>query len=59
MSKHLITHWDKIKMVSSIKNIKIRKLLLTEFSNDPTFCRAIKEIALNTVKKNIPLNPNL
>lgn len=39
-----------------MKTLKARKLLLSEFSDDPKFCKAVREIVRNTIKKNIRLS---
>ena len=56
MSSNLRQHLPKLQVVASIKSIKVRKLVLEEFSKDKEFCSAIREIFKNLKKRNIKLN---
>ena len=53
MSSNLKREFSKLQIVSNIKNKKLRKLFLKEFSKSDSFCKAYREIAKNAVKKNI------
>lgn len=56
MSHHLHNSLDKLVVVSKLSgNTKLQKQLLKEFCNDPSFLFAIVEIAINTVRKRVPL----
>jgi len=56
MSSNLRQHLPKLQVVAGIKSIKVRKLVLDEFSKDKEFCSAIREIFKNLKKRNIKLN---
>lgn len=55
MSELLKRQLTRIKVLGDIKNLKIRRLVLKEFSKDPDFCEAVREIATNVVNKNVSL----
>lgn len=55
MSQNLLKNFSKLEIISQLKNLKTRKLLLAEFSEDDSFCKAIREIVRNTINKNIKL----
>lgn len=56
MSDHLHRSLDKLVVVSKLsENKKLQRQLLKEFCNDPAFLVAIVEIAINTVRKRVPL----
>ena len=55
MSKLLESQLPKIKTLADIENLKIRRLMLKEFSKDPDFCEAVREIATNFINKNVIL----
>ena len=57
MSKTLQSQFYKLELISQLKSATSRKILLKEFSIDDSFCKAVREIAKNTVKKNIALSP--
>jgi adenine-specific DNA methylase len=58
MSSNLIKQWPKLQLVCGIKNVKSRKIILSEFSRDKDFCSAVRELVKNTVNKNIKLSVN-
>ena len=55
MSENLKSQLHKLEIVSQVKSLQARKVLLKEFSNDKRFCKAVREIVRNAIKKNIPL----
>lgn len=55
MSENLIKQFPKLEIISQIPNLRRRKTLLKEFSEDPNFNKAIKEIVRNTLQKNIKI----
>lgn len=55
MSSNLISQFPKLEIVAQAKSAKARKLLLKEFSRDPRFFKAVRELVKNTVKKTIKL----
>ncbi|MDI9312901.1 MAG: hypothetical protein QM535_22010 [Limnohabitans sp.] len=57
MSTTLLKYMNALKFISSIKNEKVRKAVLKEFSKKDDFYAALQEIAENTVKKVIPIKP--
>lgn len=56
MSKTLRSQFYKLELLSQLKSATSRKILLKEFSGDVNFCKALREIAKNTVKQNIKLS---
>lgn len=56
MSANLISQFHKLEIIAKTKTLKARKLLLTEFSKDNGFCKAVREVVKNTKLKNINLN---
>jgi len=57
MSANLKHCFETLKVIAKIKNHKLRKAILREFRNDECLYRALKEIAVNTVNRNIKLTP--
>lgn len=55
MSSNLMSQFYKLELISGIKSLKARKILLAEFSSDDKFCKALREIVRNTVNKNVVL----
>lgn len=56
MSESLKSQFYKLELLSQLKSATSRKILLKEFCNDSRFCKAVREIARNTVKRNIKLS---
>lgn len=56
MSKSLQSQFYKLELLSQLKSATSRRILLKEFSSDDRFCKAVREIAKNAVKKNIHLS---
>lgn len=56
MSENLKSYLPILKVISEIKSKKDRVVVLNIFSKKPSFVKAIKEIAVNTVNKNIQLD---
>lgn len=54
MSEKLKSQFPTLELISKIKSLKTRKLVLKEFSKNDDFCSAIREIVTNATKKNIP-----
>lgn len=54
MSKNLRIQFPKLELISKIKSLPARTIVLKEFSNDKRFCKAVREIVRNAIKKNIP-----
>jgi hypothetical protein len=55
MSENLKNMFVPLKLLSQIKNKDIRKNATCDFCKNENLYKAIKEIALNIVNKNIPL----
>ena len=55
-SKNLSEFITLFKFLSSIKETSLRLRIVKHLSTDDKFNRAIREIAYNIVRKNIPLN---
>lgn len=55
MSSNLKCQFLKLEIVAGLKSTKARKIILSEFSKDVNFCKAVRELVKNTVKKNIKL----
>lgn len=55
MSKLLQKYWHRLEIIASIKRKQLRRELLKEFSKDEDFCKVLRELARNTVNRNIPL----
>lgn len=53
MSENLKRQLPRLEIISQVKRLRVRKLLLEEFSADPMFCKAIREIVRNALKRNI------
>ena len=45
-----------MKLVASISRPSIRKIILEKLANDPSFQKAIREIAKNTIRRKVQLN---
>ena len=55
MSRNLKNCMHKLKVISQIKDSKIRKKVLTSMADDCLY-KALNEIAINTVNKKVPLS---
>jgi hypothetical protein len=55
MSKNLVYCIEKLKLISMIKNEKVRKKFIAEIFDDCLY-KALNEISVNTIAKKIPLN---
>lgn len=53
MSDNLKSQFFKLELISQLSSLKARKLLLSEFSKDIKFCKAVREIVKNTVRRNV------
>jgi hypothetical protein len=58
MSANLRNLIKTLEMVASIKDIRKRNQVLKLLSNKPELYKALREIAHNTVNKNIKLEPH-
>ena len=56
MSKNLLKCLEELKEVASTKSTYHRKKILKQLSKKNCIYLALKEIAKNTIKRNIPLN---
>ena len=56
MSANLRTQLEKLMIVAAEKTMDKRITLLKAFANDPKFFKAVRELAKNTINKNITLN---
>lgn len=57
MSPELKNALSTLQLAAKIKNLKLRKaFLLDQFKHDPKIYKAIKEIAVNLVNKNVKLS---
>lgn len=56
MSDNLKKQFPKLEVLSQVKSNKRRQSLLKEFSEDPKFCQAVREIVKNTLNKNIKVS---
>lgn len=57
MSELLKKYWSRLELVASIKRKKLREDLLKELGKDEDFCKVIRELSRNTIKRNIPFKP--
>lgn len=57
MSQNLINTIKHLEVIASIKNPRTRNNVLREFSDRLAIYNAIREIAVNTIKTNVPLTP--
>lgn len=55
MSRNLKSQFPRLEMISKMKSPKARQLMLKEFSQDRCFCKAVREIVKNTLKRNITI----
>lgn len=55
MSQNLIANFWKLQAVANAKSKTTRAALLSEFAKDINFCKAIREIAKNTVRQKLKL----
>lgn len=55
ISALLREHLPRLEFIASLKQSKLRTAVLKEFSKDPTFCRALREVAKNTLKRNVSI----
>lgn len=56
MSENLKQQFPKLELLSKIKQKKLRQTLLRVLSKDEAFCKAVREITKNTLKRNIKLS---
>ena len=56
MSDNLQRTIHILKLISEVKNTKTRNALLKDFSSNTKLRKALREIASNVVKRNIPLS---
>ena len=56
MSTNLRKNFDKLELISNIKTPKARQVLLKHFGQDRCFCKAVREVVKNTLKRNIKLS---
>jgi len=56
MSRNLCECMQFLQFLSSVKNSELRGKILLEKSRDEQYLRALKEIALNVVQRNLPLD---
>lgn len=55
----LSTQWPRLQVIASLKKrcqLSLRKKLVCEFAKDPDFCKALRLLAKNIVRKNIPVS---
>ena len=55
MSDNLISTIKHLELIASIKNSRRRNAILKDFAGNLKIFDALREIAVNTIKKNIPL----
>ena len=55
MSSNLKDQFYKLELISNLKSLKSRRILLSEFGKDPRFCKAVREIVKNTKNNKIKL----
>jgi hypothetical protein len=55
MSKNLIKCFEKLELISKIKNSETRKKVIGELFDDCLY-KALNEISINTVSGKVPLN---
>lgn len=53
MSENLRSQFGKLELISQIKSLQARKIVLKEFSNDKRFCKAVRELVRNAINKNV------
>lgn len=56
MSDNLKFCLKKLSLIADVKDDKLRKILLRDVSCNNDIFQAIREIAVNTVNKNVPLS---
>src|SRR5882757_6035603 len=56
MSHNLEKHFRDLEFISKVKCDKTKKALMKYLANDPKVYKAIREIALNVIKENIPID---
>ena len=56
MSKNMKECMTILKVIASLKNKKQREKILKEFNGDECLYKALREIAVNTVNRNIKLS---
>ena len=56
MSANLIEQFYKLELITNTKSLKARKLLLSEFSRDVKFCKAVREVVKNTKNQKLKLS---
>lgn len=58
MSKNLVKQFPSLQLLCNLKDARLKKRLLKELSENECFCKAVREIAKNTVKGNVKLLEN-
>jgi len=58
MSLTLTKYLNTLQFIASIKDKKVRSGVLKQYSSLKDFQKALREVAENTVKKNVPLDAN-
>lgn len=55
MSKNLLSTIGHLEVIASIKSTKTRNRVLNDFADNLKVYEAIREIAVNTIKRRVPL----
>jgi len=55
MSSNLQLCMEKLKIISKIRDVRLRKRILSEIADDCLY-KALHEIAINTVNRKVPLS---
>lgn len=56
MPKLLKSYWPYLEVYNSIKCPKARNKILKVFCKDPKFCKLLRQVARNTLKKNFDID---
>jgi hypothetical protein len=56
MSANLKKNLPRLQAVCDVKSPELRHALIKDYCRDDCFCRAVTEVARNTVKRNLPLD---
>lgn len=56
MPELLRKYWPYLEVFNSIACAKTRKAILKEFSKDPNFCKLLRQVAKNTLRKNFEID---
>lgn len=57
MSTNLQNCLPHLQLIAGVKNNNLRTQLLKDICHENCYLKAVREIAKNTIKKNIPLTP--